>query len=98
MTDATTSAPRGLFSLLGKVEGAEKAFLVGRRNREADLESAVGFFLEFLRGFESFDFDGPCVTVFGSARSARVRALLRAQGDAGQVLDRFRGDASWLRH
>jgi hypothetical protein len=27
----------------------------------------VGFFLEFLPGFESFDFDGPCVTVFGSA-------------------------------
>jgi hypothetical protein len=43
----------------GKVEGAEKAFLAGRRNREADLESAVGFFLEFLRGFESFDLDGP---------------------------------------
>jgi len=28
----------------------------------------VTFFLEFLRGFESFDFDRPCVTVFGSAR------------------------------
>ena len=58
------------YSLLGKVEGAEKAFLTGRRNREADLESAVSFFLEFLRGFESFDFELPCVTVFGSARFA----------------------------
>jgi uncharacterized protein (TIGR00730 family) len=58
----------GKYSLLGKVEGAEKAFLKGRRNREADLESAVTFFLEFLRGFESFDFEQPCVTVFGSAR------------------------------
>lgn len=46
----------------------KKAFLSGRRNREADLESAVTFFLEFLRGFESFDLDEPCVTVFGSAR------------------------------
>jgi uncharacterized protein (TIGR00730 family) len=54
--------------LLGKVEGAEKLFLSGRRSREHDLESAVTFFLEFLRGFESFDFDRPCVTVFGSAR------------------------------
>ena len=26
------------------------------------------FFLEFLRGFESFAFEQPCVTVFGSAR------------------------------
>ena len=56
------------YSLLGKVEGAEKLFLAGRRSREADLESAVKFFLEFLRGFESFDFDQPCVTVFGSSR------------------------------
>jgi uncharacterized protein (TIGR00730 family) len=55
-------------SLLARVEGAEKLFLSGRRHREADLESAVRFFLEFLRGFECFDFTQPCVTVFGSAR------------------------------
>ena len=35
------------------VEGAEKAFLAGRRSREADLESAVRIFLEFLRAFEA---------------------------------------------
>ena len=56
------------YSLKRQVEGAEKLFLSGRRDREANLESAVTFFLEFLRGFESFDFDQPCVTVFGSAR------------------------------
>jgi len=55
-------------SLLTHVEGAEKAFLAGRRAREADLESAVRIFLEFLRAFESFEFAQPCVTVFGSAR------------------------------
>ncbi len=67
----TTSKPGSAgesYSLLGKVRGAERLFLSGRRNREADLESAVKFFLEFLRGFESLDFDGPSVTVFGSAR------------------------------
>jgi uncharacterized protein (TIGR00730 family) len=58
----------GSLALLGKVEGAERLLLSGRRSREGDLESAVTFFLEFLRGFESFDFDRPCVTVFGSAR------------------------------
>ena len=57
-------------TLLDQVEGAEKLFLSGRRSREADLESAVKFFLEFLRGFESFEFTEPCVTVFGSARIA----------------------------
>lgn len=55
-------------SLLPHLEGAEKAFLAGRRPREADLESAVRIFLEFLRGFESFEFAQPCVTVFGSSR------------------------------
>jgi len=70
-------------SLLPHVEEAEKAFLAGRRSREADLESAVRFFLEFLRAFESFDFDRPCVTIFGSARfdeSNRYYQLAREVG------------------
>ena len=66
MSDNTDQ--KSTYSLLGKVEGAEKLFLAGRRSREADLESAVKIFLEFLQGFESFDFDQPCVTVFGSSR------------------------------
>ena len=68
MTTPKNPVPPERGSLLPHVEGAEKAFLSGRRAREADLESAVRFFLEFLRGFESFEFDRPCVTVFGSAR------------------------------
>jgi uncharacterized protein (TIGR00730 family) len=55
-------------SFIREVKGAEKVFLRGRQNRGADLESAVRYFLEFLRGFESLDFEGPCVTVFGSAQ------------------------------
>jgi len=80
-------------TLLGDIEGAEKAFLAGRRNRSADLESAVRFFLEFLRGFESFDFEGPCVTVFGSARFGEghphytlARELGHALAKAGYVV------------
>ena len=37
---------------LDLVEDAEKNFLAGRRHRGDELESAVRFFLEFLRGFE----------------------------------------------
>lgn len=77
--------PKADYSLLGKVEGAEKAFLRGRRSRHEDLESVVTIFLEFLRGFESFDFEGPCVTVFGSARideSHEYYALAREMGGA----------------
>lgn len=74
------------YSLLGKVEGAEKLFLKGRRSREADLESAVTFFLEFLRGFESFDFDTPCVTVFGSARFDENHAYYQLAKETGAAL------------
>ena len=73
-------------SLLGTVEGAEKLFLKGRRSREQDLESAVKIFLEILRGFESFDFDQPCVTVFGSARFGEDHEYYSLARDMGRAL------------
>ena len=73
-------------TLLDQVEGAERMFLKGRRSREADLESAVKFFLEFLRGFESFDFDARCVTVFGSARIAEGHAYYELARELGAQL------------
>ncbi len=82
----TEPAGGGSYSLLGKVQGAEKLFLSGRRNREADLESAVKFFLEFLRGFESLDFEGPSVTVFGSARFAEGHRYYELARDLGRGL------------
>ena len=77
---------KSAYSLLGKIEGAEKLFLAGRRSREADLESAVTFFLEFLRGFESFDFAEPCVTVFGSARFSENHDYYKLARDMGAAL------------
>jgi len=74
------------YSLLGRVEGAEKLFLSGRRNREQDLESAVTFFLEFLRGFESFNLDKQCITVFGSARFKEDHPYYRLARDLGRAL------------
>jgi uncharacterized protein (TIGR00730 family) len=73
-------------SLLDQVEGAERLFLAGRRSREADLESAVKMFLEILRGFESFDFSGPCVTVFGSARFDEDHEYYQMARDMGAAL------------
>ena len=75
-------------SLLPHLEGAEKAFLSGRRSREADLESAVRFFLEFLRGFESFAFEQPCVTVFGSARFDESHRYYQRAREIGAALAR----------
>jgi hypothetical protein len=50
------------------LQGAERAFLAGRRRKQADVESAVAIFLEFLSGFGLFDVPDPCVTVFGLSR------------------------------
>jgi len=63
------AAKASLPGLLDGLMGTETQFLSGKRDRGADLESAVKIFLEFLRGFEFFgDIDRPSVTVFGSAR------------------------------
>jgi len=86
MTDPIDAA--AAYSLLGKVEGAEKLFLKGRRSRGSDLESAVTIFLEFLRGFESFDFQAPCVTVFGSARFKEDHHYYQLARETGAALAR----------
>lgn len=86
MTDPKNPLPNERGSLLPDVEGAEKAFLAGRRSREADLESAVRIFLEVLRGFESFEFDQPCVTVFGSARFAEGHRYYELAREIGAAL------------
>jgi len=90
MSETQGLGPAAADALLGKVKGAEKLFLSGRRNREADLESAVRIFLEFLRGFESIEAQAPCVSVFGSARFGeghphyeQARAMGRALAEAG---------------
>ena len=86
MSDERT--PPSEFSLIGQIEGAEKAFLRGPRTRHEDLESVVTIFLEFLRGFESFDFDGPCVTVFGSSRFDESHEYYSLARDMGAALAR----------
>lgn len=58
----------GRYSLLGKIEGAEKGLSLGAEKPRGGPGKCGYIFLEFLRGFESFDLDEPCVTVFGSAR------------------------------
>lgn len=71
---------------LYEIEHAERKLLLGRRERGADLESAVRVFLEFLRGYESLDFEGPCVTVFGSARFKEDHAYYRMARALGKRL------------
>ena len=55
-----------------KIEGnpspPERLFLSGPRSRLKELRSVLKFMAEFVRGFRTLHFVGPCVTVFGSAR------------------------------
>jgi uncharacterized protein (TIGR00730 family) len=43
-------------------------FFQGPQPRGFELGKALGIFCELMRGFRTFHFLGPCVTVFGSAR------------------------------
>jgi uncharacterized protein (TIGR00730 family) len=49
-------------------EPAERWFLEGPRSRQRELVSVWKIAREFIRGFRTLHFVGPCVTVFGSAR------------------------------
>lgn len=71
---------------LESVSDAEKHFLKGRCHRAADLESAVRMFLEFLKGFEELAIEGPCVTVFGSARFPEGHAHYQTARELGGAL------------
>ncbi|MDX2190585.1 MAG: TIGR00730 family Rossman fold protein [Bacteroidota bacterium] len=46
----------------------EKTFLSGPLDRLDELRMAFNVFFEFIRGFRSLHFVGPCITIFGSAR------------------------------
>ncbi len=93
MVDNTPDPKAVGATLLDQVEDVESLFLSARRRRADDLASAVQVFLGFVKGFESFDIEGPCVTVFGSARFAEghphyelARALGRALAEAGYIV------------
>ena len=52
----------------GKPGTNEQLFLSGPRSRTKELLTVLEIMGEFIRGFRTLHFVGPCVTVFGSAR------------------------------
>jgi uncharacterized protein (TIGR00730 family) len=73
-------------SLLDQASRVEQRLLSKRDDRGEDLESAISVFLEFLRGYESLDLDGPCVTVFGSARFTEDNRYYQMARELGKAL------------
>lgn len=67
MTDFTLSAGTGEW--YPGADSREHEWLLGApRSRWAELRQVARIAAEFIRGFRSLHFVGPCVTVFGSAR------------------------------
>lgn len=69
MTDPTPKAGETVPSQTESSAGhAERRFLAGPRSRWKEFLSILEIMREFIRGFRTLHFVGPCVTVFGSAR------------------------------
>ncbi len=70
-------------------EGAspeEQRFLAGPQPRGKELLRTFRIFSEFIRGFRTLHFVGPCVTVFGSARFGEEHPQYKAGREIGRKL------------
>src|ERR1700759_4801510 len=50
------------------IPAKESVYLDGPKPRVNEFFFAVDIFLQFIKGFRTLHFVGPCITVFGSAR------------------------------
>ncbi len=64
----------------------EIKFLDGPQNRWKDFKFAFSVLFEFIKGFRTLHFAGPCVTIFGSARFKEDHPYYKqAQEVAGRI-------------
>ena len=64
----------------------EKYFLEGPKPRWEEFKFTIEVLLEFIKGFRAFHFVGPCVTVFGSARTPNQHKYYELAYDLGKRL------------
>ena len=64
----------------------ERLFFAGPQPRSSELWWAVRVFMEFIRGFRTLHFVGPCVTVFGSARYREAHPYYALAREAGAAM------------
>ena len=69
-------------------KGGEHDLLKGPRLRRQELWTTIKIFREFIRGFRSLHFIGPCVTVFGSARFSEDHKYYKLAQETGAALAR----------
>jgi uncharacterized protein (TIGR00730 family) len=78
----------------GKVQKAEpepeeRYFLEGPKSRRRELYSVLTILWEFVKGFRTLHFVGPCVTVFGSARFPETHPYYELARRVGGALARL---------
>ncbi len=64
-------------------------FIEGPRRRETELFTVIQIMMEFIKGFRTFHFCGPCITVFGSARIKEDNPYYKMTMDIGARLARM---------
>lgn len=64
----------------------ERYFLEGPRPRWDEFKFLIQVFFDFLKGFRAFHFVGPCVTVFGSARTPDQHKFYEMARELGKKL------------
>lgn len=64
----------------------EQVYLEGPKSRGYELGFAFRVFLEFIRGFRTLHFAGPCITVFGSARFDEDHPYYKAAMEFGKQI------------
>lgn len=85
---AQASAASSVQWQAGVASPEEVKFLQGPQSRGFELARALSIFFELMRGFRSFHFLAPCVTVFGSARFGAGTPYYGLARDVGQRLAR----------
>jgi hypothetical protein len=91
-------------ALTAPPERADEIFLEGPRSRFAEFCTLLRVMRDFLRGFRTLHFVGPCVTVFGSSRIKRddphyelARKMGAAIARLGFTVMTVADPASWKR-
>jgi len=68
------------------IPAQESVYLDGPKSRGYELVFAWKVFRELIRGFRTLHFVGPCITVFGSARSAKGDPVYESARDFGRQI------------
>jgi uncharacterized protein (TIGR00730 family) len=66
------------------IPAKEQVYLEGPKSRGYELRFAFKVFFEFIRGFRTLHFVGPCITVFGSARFKENHRYYEAAREFGK--------------